>query len=96
MQLGKLANTFSNWDGMVGCGNQFNPDIRDTIGPTILSFDPVGSTWGDGTLWRAPVNNTLWGFNAEAVQRIEVPTIIFHGSWTPKPLKSCNATCSQT
>jgi pimeloyl-ACP methyl ester carboxylesterase len=90
MQLGRLANSFSNWDGMVGCENQFSPGIRDPIGTTILEFDPVGNTWGDGTLWRAPVNNSLWGWNADAAQRIDVPTLIIRGrldTQAPEPLQ---------
>jgi pimeloyl-ACP methyl ester carboxylesterase len=90
MQLGKLTNTFKNWDSMVGCANQFNSDIRDPIGTTILEFDPVSSTWGDGTLWRAPLQNTLWGWNADAAQRIDVPTLIIRGqldTQAPEPLQ---------
>jgi pimeloyl-ACP methyl ester carboxylesterase len=81
MQLGSLANTFSTWDGQVGCENQFRPEIRDPIGTTILDLDPVGRTWGDGTLWRAPLQNTLWGWNAEAAQQIAAPTLIIRGEF---------------
>jgi pimeloyl-ACP methyl ester carboxylesterase len=81
MQLGSLANTFLNWDGQVGCENQFRPEIRDAIGTAILDFDPVGSTWGDGTLWRAPVPNTLWGWNATAAGQILAPTLIIRGEF---------------
>lgn len=82
MQLGSLANTFSTWDGQVGCENQFRPGIRDAIGTTILDFDPVGSTWGDGTLWRAPLQNTLWGWNkVAAALQIAAPTLIIRGEF---------------
>jgi pimeloyl-ACP methyl ester carboxylesterase len=81
MQLGTIPNLFSLWDGQVGCENQFNAEIRGTIRSSILESDPQGSTWGNGELWRAPLQNTLWGFNAEAAQRIEVPTLIIRGEF---------------
>jgi pimeloyl-ACP methyl ester carboxylesterase len=80
MQLSTIPNLFFNtWDGQVGCKHQFRPDIRETIANTILAFDPLGSTWGATNLWRAPLQNTLWGWNAEAAQRIDVPTLIIRG-----------------
>jgi pimeloyl-ACP methyl ester carboxylesterase len=79
MQLGTLANSHATWDGQVGCPNQFNPDIRTVIDPTILRQDPLGRTWGDGTLWRAPLQNTLWGWNAAAAARITMPTLVIRG-----------------
>jgi pimeloyl-ACP methyl ester carboxylesterase len=90
MQLGTLPNAFATWDGMVGCENQFRPDIRDTIATTILAFDPVSSIWGAGNLWRAPLQNTLWGWNADAAKRIDVPTLIIRGqldTQAPEPLQ---------
>ncbi len=81
MQLGRLANTFLTWDGQVGCENQFRPEIRDAIGTAILDFDPIGRTWGDGTLWRAPLQNTLWGWNAAAARQITAPTLIIRGEF---------------
>jgi pimeloyl-ACP methyl ester carboxylesterase len=81
MQLGRLDDSFRTWDGQVGCENQFTPEIRDAIGTTILDFDPVGSTWGDGTLWRAPLQNTLWRWNAKAALQIVAPTLIIRGEF---------------
>jgi len=81
MQLGSLANTFRTWDDQVGCEKQFRPEIRDAIARTILDFDPVGRTWGDGTLWRAPLQNTLWGWNAAVAQKIAAPTLIIRGEF---------------
>ncbi len=81
MQLASPANTFLNWDGQVGCENQFRPEIRDEIATTLLDFDPVARTWGDGTLWRAPTLNTLWGWNATAALRIAAPTLIIRGEF---------------
>jgi pimeloyl-ACP methyl ester carboxylesterase len=81
MQLGRLADSFTTWDGQVGCENQFRPEIRDVIGTSILDSDPIGGTWGDGTLWRAPLQNTLWGWNQEAAQNISAPTLIMRGEF---------------
>lgn len=90
MQLGKISNSFATWDGEVGCENQFSPDIRGPLRSTILQFDPLGSTWGDGELWRAPLQNTLWGWNAEFAQLIGAPTLIIRGEFdmtAPEPLQ---------
>jgi pimeloyl-ACP methyl ester carboxylesterase len=82
MQLGTIPNLVSLWDGAVGCENQFNAEIRGTIRSSILEVDPLGSTWGNGELWRAPLQNTLWGWNREAAaQRIRVPTLIIRGEF---------------
>jgi pimeloyl-ACP methyl ester carboxylesterase len=78
MALSRFPNFFHTWDGQVGCEDQFRADIRETIANTILAFDPLGSTWGAG-VWRAPLGITLWGWNAEAAQRIDVPTLIIRG-----------------
>lgn len=90
MQLASIANTFATWDGQVRCENQFRPDIRETIANTILAFDPLGSTWGNGTLSRAPLQNTLWGWNLHAAQGITSPTLIIRGQLdtvAPEPLQ---------
>jgi len=79
MQIASIANMVAGWDGQVHCDNQFRPDIRETIANTILAFDPLGSTWGNGTLSRAPLQNTLWGWNFRAAQGITVPTLIIRG-----------------
>jgi pimeloyl-ACP methyl ester carboxylesterase len=90
MQLATIANAFATWDGQVHCNHQFEPDIRETIANTILAFDPLGSTWGDGTLSRAPLQNTLWGWNFDAAQGIVAPTLIIRGQLdtvAPEPLQ---------
>ncbi len=88
MQLFTIPNFYDNWDRQVGCENQFTPEIRPALRSTILEFDPLGSTWGNGELWRWPVLNTLWGWNAEFAQHIEAPTLIIRGEFdtgAPEP-----------
>jgi Predicted hydrolases or acyltransferases (alpha/beta hydrolase superfamily) len=90
MQLGTVQNLTNNWNSQVHCENQFVPAIRPAIWASILAFDPVGSTWGDGQLWRAPVQNTLWGWNQGSAAHIEAPTLIIRGEFdtqAPLPLQ---------
>ena len=91
MQLATVAKFRKNWDGQLAvsnaspdCGelghrNQMAPGIRDVIESGVLESDPVGSTWGTTPLWRAPAQNTFWGWNAEAVGKIRAPTLIIRG-----------------
>jgi pimeloyl-ACP methyl ester carboxylesterase len=91
MQLPTVANFRRNWDrqlavsnaspdcGDLGQRNQMAPGIRDVIESGVLESDPVGSRWGTTPLWRAPAQNTFWGWNAEAVQKIRAPTLIIRG-----------------
>ena len=88
MQLGRIPGFYSTWDGQVGCENQFTPEIRSALRTAILESDQLGATWGDGESWRAPLQNTLWGWNAESAQLIETPTLIIRGefdSQAPEP-----------
>jgi pimeloyl-ACP methyl ester carboxylesterase len=82
MQLATTANTFATWDGQVHCEDQFRPDIRETIANTVLAFDPLGSTWGGGTLSRAPLQNTLWGWNYKCRAGDHRPDA--HHSWSAR------------
>lgn len=70
---------FNNWDAQLGCPNQFEPAIRDAINSEIRNLDPLAATWGVG-LYRAPVQNTRWGWNAASAQQIEAPTLIIRGT----------------
>ena len=90
MQVNTIANQSATWDGQVRCSNQFNPEVRAQLGAAILKQDPVASAWGDGKLWRAPVQNTLWGWNAETARRLLMPTVIIRGdldTQAPGPLQ---------
>jgi len=82
MQLATVDGFFSNWDrqlDQVNCGTQFDPEIREALRFSLLESDPVGSTWGTEDLWRAPVQNTLWGWNASFARQVKAPTLIMRG-----------------
>ena len=78
---GILANWDSNWKPHIPeeCVPAFEPDIRDVVGSSCLESDPLGSTWGTDGVWRAPVQNTLWGWNATDAGKIIAPTLIIRG-----------------
>ncbi len=79
LQVPTIASSFNTWDSQVGCEDQFTPAILDALRPTMLEFDPVGSTWRSEELWRAPVQNPQWGWNTEFAQQVEAPTLIIVG-----------------
>jgi pimeloyl-ACP methyl ester carboxylesterase len=79
MTVRTVASFFQGWDSQVRCANQFAPPIRDTLRSTILASDPVGSAWGTEALWRAPVQNTRWGWNSTFARQVEAPTLIIRG-----------------
>jgi pimeloyl-ACP methyl ester carboxylesterase len=79
LQVRTIASAFMTWDGQVHCENQFVPAVRDAIRSTILEFDPLGSTWGTEDLWRSPVQNTRWGWNAAFAEQVQTPTLVIRG-----------------
>jgi len=91
MQVQTVAGFFGTWNGQLRCENQFTPGIRPVLASSLLESDPLGSTWGplvprgpEGLpepegLWRAPVQNTLWGWNATDAGKITAPTLIIRG-----------------
>jgi pimeloyl-ACP methyl ester carboxylesterase len=67
----------ANWDRQVGCANQFDPAIRDTIWSKMLESDPVGATWGPGVR-RAP-QTTNFGWTQTMVAKTQIPTLMITG-----------------
>ncbi|MEP6697464.1 MAG: alpha/beta fold hydrolase [Pseudonocardiales bacterium] len=70
----------ANWDNQIGCADQYDPGIRDSLWSQLLQTDPTGATWGPGA-YRAPTGGdtmvfSRWG--ALAV-RIEAPTLLLSG-----------------
>lgn len=74
-----ISSFISTWNSQVKCANQFTPAIREAISATILEFDPLGSTWGTEDLWRAPAQNTRWGWNPTFANQVKVPTLVIRG-----------------
>ena len=68
----------ANWERQVGCANQYEPAVRDTVWAEMLASDPVGSTWGTGVR-RAP-STTTWGWNKAAATGMRVPMLIVAGA----------------
>jgi pimeloyl-ACP methyl ester carboxylesterase len=79
------------WDAEVGCEDQFDPAIRPVIWNTMMSFDPLGSTWGslpwnpvaspEGGILRYPTAAFDWGWNAEMAAKVEAPSVVIVGEF---------------
>lgn len=67
----------ANWNRQVGCPNQFDQAVSETVWSNMIASDPVGATWGPGVR-RAPQTMT-WGWNAPMVGRIQIPTLMVAG-----------------
>jgi pimeloyl-ACP methyl ester carboxylesterase len=88
MQVQTVAGFFGTWNGQLRCENQFTPGIRPVLASSLLESDQLGSTWGPEGLWRAPAQNTLWGWNATDAGKIAAPTLIIrglHDTQAPEP-----------
>jgi len=68
----------ANWDRQVGCADQYEPAVSETVWSKMLESDPVGATWGPGVR-RAP-GTTVWGWNSEVVAKLQVPTLMVTGA----------------
>jgi len=68
----------ANWDRQVGCTEQYEPAVSQTVWSKMLESDPVGATWGPGVR-RAP-GTTVWGWNSEVVAKLQVPTLMVTGA----------------
>jgi pimeloyl-ACP methyl ester carboxylesterase len=62
------------WNGQLGCPNQYEPEIRESVWTAMLESDPVGATWGTGVR-RAP-RVTTWGWSTEAVSAQRTPALL--------------------
>jgi pimeloyl-ACP methyl ester carboxylesterase len=71
------AEFAANWDRQVGCADQYAPAVSDAVWSAMLLSDPVGATWGPGVR-RAPQTAT-WGWNADAVGKTQIPTLMISG-----------------
>lgn len=69
----------ANWDRQVGCPNQYDPAASDSVWAGMIESDPVGATWGTGVR-RAP-QVTTWGWNAAAVAKTNIPTLMVTGQY---------------
>jgi hypothetical protein len=62
------------WNGQLGCPNQYEPEIRESVWAAMLESDPVGATWGTGVR-RAP-RVTTWGWSTETASQQRTPALL--------------------
>jgi len=72
------AEFTANWNRQVGCPNQYEQAVADSVWDAMLASDPVGAAWGPGVR-RAP-NTTVWGFGKAAVENMKTPTLMVAGA----------------
>jgi len=77
MNTQSRAEFVANWDRQVGCPDQYDAGVSDSVWSQMLESDPVGATWGSGVR-RAP-QTTNWGWNAAMVARTQTPTLMVAG-----------------
>jgi pimeloyl-ACP methyl ester carboxylesterase len=68
------ADFAAGWDRQLGCSNQFEPAVRESVWAEMLASDPVGATWGTGVR-RAP-RVTTWGWSMDEVARQQTPMLL--------------------
>jgi pimeloyl-ACP methyl ester carboxylesterase len=69
---------FANWDRQVGCDNQYDMAVGETIWADMLASDPVGATWGTGVR-RAPSAATF-GWGRDVVAASTSPLLMVAGT----------------
>lgn len=67
----------ANWDRQVGCSDQYDPAALNSVWSEMVASDPVGATWGTGVR-RAP-SVPSWGFNKDAVTKMQTPILMVAG-----------------
>lgn len=74
------ADFMANWDRQVGCEDQYDPKVADTVWADMLASDPVGATWGNnGGVRRAPRVPTF-GWTQQSVQNTQTPILMVAGT----------------
>ena len=67
------------WTEQVGCADEYDPQAAESVWSEMVASDPVAATWGTG-MRRAP-NVTVWGWHADMVAKIEMPTLLVSGQY---------------
>jgi pimeloyl-ACP methyl ester carboxylesterase len=68
------ADFVAGWDRQLGCADQFEPAVRESVWAEMLASDPVGATWGSGVR-RAP-RVTTWGWSSGEVTQQRTPMLL--------------------
>lgn len=79
MNLRTRPQLEDEWNGMVACENQFEPQIRDVVWNRIMDFEPVGRTWGPLEGVMRVRTNSLWGWNASTSPALKIPMLLMVG-----------------
>jgi pimeloyl-ACP methyl ester carboxylesterase len=79
MNLRTRPSLEDEWDSMVACQNQFEPEIRSVVWNRIMDFEPVGRTWGPLEGVMRVRTNSNWGWNAVTSPTLKVPMLIIVG-----------------
>jgi pimeloyl-ACP methyl ester carboxylesterase len=77
MNTQSRSEFLANWDRQVGCADQYDAGVAETVWSQMVESDPVGATWGPGVR-RAP-QTTNWGWNTAMVGRTQAPTLMVTG-----------------
>jgi pimeloyl-ACP methyl ester carboxylesterase len=67
----------ANWNRQIGCPNQVEPAVADSVWRAMLDSDPIGATWGPGVR-RAPFT-TSFGWTQAVVTKTQTPILIVTG-----------------
>ena len=68
------ADFVAGWNRQLGCSDQFEPAVRESVWAEMLASDPVGATWGTGVR-RAP-RVTTWGWSFGEVSQQRTPMLL--------------------
>jgi pimeloyl-ACP methyl ester carboxylesterase len=69
----------ANWDNQIGCADQYDPAIRNSLWSQLLGTDPTGATWGPG-VYRAPTGGpTIGAYWGALAGQIQAPTLLLSG-----------------
>jgi len=74
MNTQSYSEFIAQWDSQVGCSDQYQAAVAESVWQEMLESDSVGATWGTGVR-RAPFT-TQWGWNSAVVGKMQTPTLM--------------------
>ena len=78
------ADYFADMNRQAKCPGQIEPGVQDALWSQLMSFDPVGASWGPraGTgIRRFPSFASGDGWQPDIPKRIRVPTLVIRGEF---------------
>jgi pimeloyl-ACP methyl ester carboxylesterase len=67
------------WDSHVGCTDQYDPAVRDSVWSEVMRADPVGATWGPGVKRAPGESSEATDWTAAVVAKVQIPTLMISG-----------------